>query len=33
MDPGEHCGGAHLGEPVGGALRVGGAALGWPADR
>jgi hypothetical protein len=30
---GEHRRGAHLGEPVGRALRVGGAPCGWPGDR
>ena len=30
---GEHCRSADLGEPVGCAIRIGGAAFGWPADR
>ena len=30
---GKHCRSAHLGEPLGCAIRIGGAALGWPADR
>ena len=30
---GEHRRGAHLGEPVGCAIRVGGAPCGWPTDR
>ena len=33
MEPGTHRRGAHLGEPVGGALRVSGAAFGRPSDR
>ena len=33
MAAGKHGRGAHLGEPVGGALRIGGAAFGRPADR
>ena len=32
-DDGEHRRGAHLGEPVGRAIRVGGAPCGWPTDR
>ena len=30
---GKHCRGAHLGEPVGCAIRIGGPAFGWSADR
>jgi hypothetical protein len=33
MEPGSTGGGAHLGEPVGCALRVSGAPCGWPTDR
>ena len=31
--PGKHRRCAHLGEPLGGAVRIGRAALGWPVDR
>ena len=31
--PGQHRRRAHLGEPVGRAVRIGRAALGWPVDR
>src|ERR1039458_9725763 len=30
---GNHCRSAYLGEPVGSAVRVSGAAFGWPTDR
>ena len=29
----KHCRSAHLGEPVGCAIRIGGATFGWPTDR
>ena len=33
MEPGSTAGRAHLGEPVGGAVRISGAPFGWSADR
>ena len=33
MEPGQHRRSAHLGEPVGRAVRIGGAAFGRPTDR